>query len=252
MRVDYDDDDVLIGKMISSARKFLEKRLNKPLVATDYVLRVQTSCANDSVDLPQYVTGDVTISDLDNDSVLLTDDEYTLTGNLLQVGYKGFYKAQYSVTPVVDADIIEALKMLVAYRYNNRGDNEKQSGRRGSYHRAKPGVGRMKLGAGDFKKKVAFKQPTETQNEEGGTEKDFVTSITTWAAEKTWSQARAVEVGNVDLVNTKIIYIRYAQARAVIDKDWLVEMDGKRYTIFSKPIIQDSGLKVFEITCKAK
>lgn len=110
----------------------------------------------------------------------------------------------------------------------------------------------MNLGAGDFKKQVVFRKPTITQNNEGGEVKTFADTIVTWAAVKDWTQKRVLEANNPALVDTRIIYIRYASNRAQIDKDWRVVIDGKEHVIQSKPLIIESGLKVFEISCKAK
>src|SRR5690349_4015807 len=103
----------------------------------------------------------------------------------------------------------------------------------------------VKIGAGDFNKVVEFKKPTTTTNDEGGPEKTFETVITTRAAVKEWSQKRAYEANNPSLVDTRLIYIRYAANRAQIDKGWRVVIDGKAHTIQSKPLLIESGLKVF-------
>jgi hypothetical protein len=55
------------------------------------------------------------------------NDDYYLNGSLKVVSASKS-KIAYSITPVVPVAIKEAIKMLVAYRYNNRGDQEKQAG----------------------------------------------------------------------------------------------------------------------------
>ena len=110
----------------------------------------------------------------------------------------------------------------------------------------------LKINSGDFNKRISFKQPAKVKNNEGGTEKDFTVAFTTWAAERKVDQKRVFESGGSDLLDTRFLYIRYAESRKVIDKDWLVNIDGVDYTIHSKPTVQESGLKVFEIIAKGK
>jgi SPP1 family predicted phage head-tail adaptor len=115
----------------------------------------------------------------------------------------------------------------------------------------------LKLSAGDFKKKVHIRKYGEAQNSEGGVEGGSVLiHIVTFAAVRKWDQKRVLEAGQADLLNTQLIYIRYSNERATIGegnlKDWRIEIDGKEYNLFSRPVLIESGLKVFEITVKGK
>jgi SPP1 family predicted phage head-tail adaptor len=110
----------------------------------------------------------------------------------------------------------------------------------------------INVNAGDFKKKVVFKQPTVTKNSEGGIEKGYTVQITTWAAERKIDQRRVLEAGAQSLVDTRLLYIRYAASRSVIAKDWLIEIDGADYVITAKPVVIDEAIKLFEIQAKAK
>ena len=83
--------------------------------------------------------------------------------------------------------------------------------------------------------KVLFKLPSTSQNDEGGIEVDtYTTTITTWAFVREVNQARAVEITGSALLHTKEIYIRWAEARDVITKDWLVTYRGEDYVIHEK------------------
>jgi hypothetical protein len=129
MRVDYDDDNELISSLIKASRKLIQKQLGKPLVKSDVTLTVKTSCAYAPIELAYYSNATAfAVSDLDTDSLAFTGDEYTITGNQIAINYKGAFALSWTETPEVDADVLEAIKMLVAYRYNNRGDQEKQTG----------------------------------------------------------------------------------------------------------------------------
>ena len=110
----------------------------------------------------------------------------------------------------------------------------------------------LKLSAGDFKKKVVFKKPTTVKNSEGGMENDYSAEILTWAAEREVDQKRVMEAGGTAFSDTRLMYVRYSAAREAIKDNWLLEIDGIDYTINSRVVVTESGLKVFEITAKAK
>lgn len=108
------------------------------------------------------------------------------------------------------------------------------------------------LSAGDFKTKVVIKKPTDVKGNQGDVAKTFAPFLTTWAAVKTISQQRIAELNNPALLDTVFFYIRFAEDRKEIGVDWLIEMNGINHHIFSKPTLRESGLKVIEITAKAK
>ena len=129
MKVDYSDDDAVITAMIKSARKIIARKLNRVLVPSTVTLTVQTSNAYEPVGL-YYDSNiaDLIVTDLEADSLPLSADEYKMLNSTLTFNYKGAYRLTWTETPQVEDDIKEAIKMLVAYRYNNRGDQEKQTG----------------------------------------------------------------------------------------------------------------------------
>jgi hypothetical protein len=67
------------------------------------------------------------IQDGQTDELQVIDDDYYFNGSL-KIGSASRNKVQYTVTPVVPQTIKEAIMMLVAYRYNNRGDQKEQQG----------------------------------------------------------------------------------------------------------------------------
>lgn len=128
-KVDFDDDDDLIEGMILSAREDISKETNLPLVESAISFNVESTLGSEKIKIP-YGKGQISdLEILDEDEEALTeDDDYKIRGNMLFDLSKGFYTVSFSVVPTVPAAIKEAIKMLVAYRYNNRGDQEKQSG----------------------------------------------------------------------------------------------------------------------------
>jgi SPP1 family predicted phage head-tail adaptor len=110
----------------------------------------------------------------------------------------------------------------------------------------------LRLSNGEFKKKVIFKKPSTVRNNEGGIEKGFTDEILTWAAERKIDARRVMEAGGTAQADTRLLYVKYAAGRDAINNTWLLEIDGMEHTITSKVLVQESGLKVFEITAKAK
>ena len=87
--------------------------------------------------------------------------------------------------------------------------------------------------SGDYNRKVIFKSPTITQNDEGGEETTYEEEITTWAKVKRTNQFRALEAGSAALIDSDTLTIRNSNDRASINKDWLVNYDGKDHVIHS-------------------
>lgn len=126
LRIDFSDDDTLLQKMIVGARETIEDYLHLALVEkTVEVDAVCTSCTQ-WMHLPyaQKVVNDETfvVSDNDNDDEVLTATEYHVRGGMWKVDYAGNYKIAYTVDPVINEAIREAIKMEVAERYHNRGE----------------------------------------------------------------------------------------------------------------------------------
>jgi uncharacterized phiE125 gp8 family phage protein len=134
LNVDYDDDDALLTSMITGAREDIEGELNLKLVNSTASFYVTTTKESEELNVFPYAlfgwVDDVEINlieDGEADELQLIDEDYYLNGSLKVVSAQRS-KVAYSITPVVPTAIKEAIKMLIAYRYNNRGDQEKQMG----------------------------------------------------------------------------------------------------------------------------
>ena len=87
---------------------------------------------------------------------------------------------------------------------------------------------------GELNRKVFFKKPTTTVNDEGGQEKTYVAELSSIPAKiKRNNQLRALEAGATVLINSDTVTIRNANNRDQIDKDWLVTYDSKDHVIHS-------------------
>lgn len=92
----------------------------------------------------------------------------------------------------------------------------------------------VKIHSGMFNKRVVFKQPIETKNNEGGREIAYPTStITTWAYVKPINQVRALEADSTALIGSMKVGVRYRANTAVITKDWLLVIDGVEHVLHS-------------------
>jgi uncharacterized phiE125 gp8 family phage protein len=134
LQIDFTDHDTLLSSMITGAREDIEGELNLKLVNSTASFYVTTTKESDELNVFPYAlfgwVGDVEINlieDGEADELQLIDEDYYLNGSLKVVSAQRS-KVAYSITPVVPTAIKEAIKMLIAYRYNNRGDQEKQMG----------------------------------------------------------------------------------------------------------------------------
>lgn len=132
--IDFEDDDDLLSAMITTAREDIEQRLNWKLVEATAEAYVWATCAEQIFVFPHtlnlsHVTADsLIVSKLYDgleDEVLTIDEEYFFNSCLKLLG-SGQFKIEYGITPIVPNSVKEAIKMLVAYRYNNRSDQDKQ------------------------------------------------------------------------------------------------------------------------------
>lgn len=87
--------------------------------------------------------------------------------------------------------------------------------------------------AGDYNRKVVFKAPTITQNNQGGEKTTYEDQITTWAKIKRTNQFRALEAGSAALIDSDTLIVRNSLDREAINKDWLVNYDNKDHVIHS-------------------
>lgn len=135
VKVDFTDDDGLITSIGISAREDIEQELNLKLVESTALFYLETTKEGEAVTQFPYALNLAQVSDVvvnlltdgEADALQVINDDYYLNGSLKLVS-AGRNKVEYSITPVVPNSLKEAIKMLVAYRYNNRGDQEKQQG----------------------------------------------------------------------------------------------------------------------------
>jgi hypothetical protein len=135
LMIDHDDHNALLTGMITGAREDIEQELGLKLVGSTAFFHVDTTKSEEEITVFPYAmnlnqVSDVVISlleDGEDDEILTGDEDYYLNGTLKIVS-PSRSKVAYTITPVVPTAIKEAIKMLVAYRYGNRGDQEKQMG----------------------------------------------------------------------------------------------------------------------------
>ncbi len=104
--------------------------------------------------------------------------------------------------------------------------------------------------AGELKRKVNFKKPTQSTNSEGGIERTYAAELTSIPAKiKRNNQLRALEAGATVLINSDTVTIRNAANRAQITKDWLVNYNSIDHVIHS---IDSSSVTDVVFIVKAK
>lgn len=129
MRVDYSDDDTLITGMIKSARQSIEQFTNLAFVDKSVVMDVLTTSGNDLIRL-YGVDGaeSLEVTDIDSEEVIDSED-YKIRGASVKISRSGYFSIAYDIdaSPVPEA-LKEAIKMEVAERYANRGENNSTEG----------------------------------------------------------------------------------------------------------------------------
>jgi uncharacterized phiE125 gp8 family phage protein len=135
MKVDYTDEDTIITAMGISARQDIERLMQVKLVPSTVSMYMNTSkCDEELPVLPWAMSlSQVTaltvnlVQDGEANELQVIDEDYYFNGSL-KISSASRNLVQYTVTPVVPQTIKEAIMMLVAYRYNNRGDQSEQKG----------------------------------------------------------------------------------------------------------------------------
>jgi hypothetical protein len=128
------DFDGLLGSMITAAREDIQNYLNLKLVAATVSLYLDTTKCEDeitvlpySLSLPSSFTTFNQINKGEDPTAMAVDIDYYLNGTLSFTS-SGRYQLVYDVATTVPETLKEAIKMLVAYRFGNRGDQDKQQG----------------------------------------------------------------------------------------------------------------------------
>lgn len=136
-KVDNSDEDDVIEAMITAARQDIENYLGVKLVDSSVIAFVNVKDEEEEFfQFPSAIRGMIDESSLTvnyltrgSDDELQAIDEGYFLDHGLSFGATGRYRLEYDiVVEAVPETLKEAIKMLVAYRYNNRGDQEKQQG----------------------------------------------------------------------------------------------------------------------------
>lgn len=104
--------------------------------------------------------------------------------------------------------------------------------------------------SGELRHIVVFKQPSSLKNNEGGKEKTYIPSFTTFAAIKKFNQYRKTEAQATVLTGALDFFIRHSTDRELITKDWLINYKGADYTIHEIEAV-DQLLMFIRFTAKA-
>lgn len=125
--VEHGDDDAMLFEMIIAARQDVELETGLKLVPHAVELHVSTTNGSELVNFPYGVATEMVVAD-DEDETLAIDSDYSLKRGGLVLNGSGYFKVTYTVGNNCPQGLKEAILMLVTYRYNNRGDQEKQQG----------------------------------------------------------------------------------------------------------------------------
>lgn len=114
----------------------------------------------------------------------------------------------------------------------------------------------VKVSIGKLDRKVILRAPVTAQNDEGGVSTTYPSDTLTLFAfvrdsQYQTGQGRSEEANKPVMVNTKDIYVRYANSRANIDHNWQVEYEGRAYTIQNVSRVEQ-GWEFLKITVKGK
>jgi hypothetical protein len=127
--IDHPDDDDLIEELIEGSTQDIEGETGLKLVPAEVTAYV-TATSGGQFMFPYGFPETVTVETVDSLGAVEDADEsyYLHQGSVLNLNYAGSYKITYTVALTVPRALKEAVMMLVVYRYNNRGEQEKQVG----------------------------------------------------------------------------------------------------------------------------
>jgi hypothetical protein len=128
LQIDLTDHDALLTSMIKGARTSIENYLNLHLVEKTVELDVEfTGDSQKAIPLP-YTFGlsSVVVDELDDTdqtTTLTVGTDFFVRGNLVRL-LPGRYHVSYTTVPgTIPEDLKEAIKMEVAERFAQRGEN---------------------------------------------------------------------------------------------------------------------------------
>lgn len=92
----------------------------------------------------------------------------------------------------------------------------------------------LKINSGDLRHSIVLKYSIKGQNNQGGkTLLEWIVGIKTSAAIYPVSNSRINEANASAMLDSKDFYIRWAEERKQIDKNWVIEYDSKVWQINS-------------------
>lgn len=118
--IDHTDDDGLVTEILKGSRYDIEQYTGRKLVSHQVTCLVSVS-SEERFTLPYGKPANVLL--FDENDVAIDTDLYKATGSSLKISEPGTYKITYTVGESSTA-LNGLIKMLTAYRYNNRGDGE--------------------------------------------------------------------------------------------------------------------------------
>lgn len=128
LKIDFSDDDALLTSMSKGARLSIENYLNLALVTKTVDLDIEFSGDYQKAVAMPYTMGlsGAVVESLDSQdqtTTLAVGTDYFVRGNLVRLN-PGRYHVSYTTVPgTIPEDLKEAIKMEVAERYAQRGEN---------------------------------------------------------------------------------------------------------------------------------
>lgn len=112
----------------------------------------------------------------------------------------------------------------------------------------------VKINSGDLNRKVVFKQPTSSLNDQKEKTLTYSDAFTTFAAVKKFNKNRTTEAHATALIGSLDFYVRSNTDRQAVTEEWLIGLDGKDYVIHEiEPVeMQDTKATFLRFTAKAK
>lgn len=123
LQIDFADYDTMLTNMGKGARISLERWMGRAITPKSVVFDVEVSKTLGDVPLPYGVAQAVTI-DTSDGTPLTEDTDYTFRG-FIRFNATGRYMVSYDAETLQGEDVKEAIKMEVAERFANRGENSK-------------------------------------------------------------------------------------------------------------------------------
>lgn len=107
------------------------------------------------------------------------------------------------------------------------------------------------INPGDLREVVTFRELNRIPNDNGGNSPVWALSFKTFAKVVNEKPARAIEAGQLVLINTRKVVVRYSSSREV-DIDMKMEWQGKEYQIVSIDDVDETKLLVALTVTRSK